>query len=195
MKEQRKCSVEGCDSDWAIHVTEISERRSVNENGYCRSHGPIAIDEYLAKVRSLGRPEASTSDVGLRFQLGLLVFDYISDVHKLYLYEVSGSWLFLLEIGYYEAAGIYSAVREQTAKRPLTHPAMLSIITALHGVLQHVVIDRIHEQERYYSATARISQGEQAVLIDLRPTDALALALYAQVPVFVSREVVAKLPS
>jgi bifunctional DNase/RNase len=90
-------------------------------------------------------------------------------------------------IGPYEADAITSELQEETPTRPMTHDLLKSIIVELGGRMVHVYINELRN-DVYYSRLVVEINGRQ-VEIDSRSSDAIALAVRAKVPIFVSEAV------
>lgn len=90
-------------------------------------------------------------------------------------------------IGPVEGAAIARSLTGDEGTRPMTHSLFLTSIAALGGELERVDISRVRETVFY--ATLHIRQGDAVQKIDARPSDAIALAIRAQAPVFVSDDV------
>ena len=71
--------------------------------------------------------------------------------------------------------------------RPLTHDLVANVIDQLGGDLQDIYISDL--QEHTYFAKLRIKKDGELIEIDCRPSDAIALAVTAKVPIFVSEDV------
>jgi uncharacterized protein len=71
--------------------------------------------------------------------------------------------------------------------RPLTHDLLISVIEELGGVVSHVLVNELKED--YFTARVFIDQNGKLIDIDARPSDAIALAVRAKVPIFVAKEV------
>ncbi len=89
-------------------------------------------------------------------------------------------------IGPFEARAI-AAVAEQPHERPYTHELTNSIINRLDYALTRVEITKLDEGIFYALLYLGGDGGEKTV--DARPSDAIALALYADAPLFVAQEV------
>ncbi len=89
-----------------------------------------------------------------------------------------------------EVASIDLTLSGQKTPRPLSHDLMASMIQNLDARVLHVLID-ILEEPLCHGIIALEVQGRERDF-DSRPSDAIALALRAQVPIYVSRSVVAK---
>lgn len=94
---------------------------------------------------------------------------------------------FPILIGFYEAAEIHRKISGEKMRRPMTHDLIGRILEVTGSVLEKMVISSLHE-ETYY-ATLHVSQGGEEKTVDCRPSDAVALAVQAKVPIFVAREV------
>ena len=105
----------------------------------------------------------------------------------MYLYEVDGSRLIPILIGIFEAATLDRSLKGVSLPRPLTHDAFAASIRLLGGEVQDVIIDRLENRVYYTSAAIRYQGG--LLLLDLRPSDALVLALLFDCPVFIADRV------
>lgn len=101
--------------------------------------------------------------------------------------EKEGSRLLPVVIGIAEVNAIKLKLSGIKPPRPLTHDLVVSIIESLEAKLQKVVIDRLHNNTFY--AKLHLSRNGKEVLIDARPSDSVALALRAGVPIYVEEEV------
>jgi len=90
-------------------------------------------------------------------------------------------------IGPYEAEAITIALQEIEISRPQTHDLIKNVITKLGGVIDHIVINEIKDDIFY--GLIIIQRSGKFVEIDSRPSDAIALAVRAHVPIYVSNEV------
>lgn len=90
-------------------------------------------------------------------------------------------------IGPYEAEAITIALQEIEVARPQTHDLLKNILTTLNARLQRIEIISLKDDVFYGNLVVEV-EG-RTVYIDSRPSDALALAARAHVPILVSREV------
>lgn len=92
-------------------------------------------------------------------------------------------------IGTMEATAIAAALDERdTHKRPLTHELANNMVHALGGQIGRVVIDKAEGSTFFATIYVRCSNG-MFTRVDARPSDAIALAIRADVPLFVEEEV------
>lgn len=91
-------------------------------------------------------------------------------------------------IGPTEAAAIAAALDNSRSERPLTHSVMNTIIQVLGGVVSRVVIDRVRGTT-FYATVYMHGPSGMFSRIDARPSDAIALAIRADAPLFVRSEV------
>lgn len=92
-------------------------------------------------------------------------------------------------IGDNEARAILMALEHQRAARPMTHDLMANILAAWDMTLERIVIHSL--QDNTYYAVLTIRQGDLCKEIDARPSDAIALALRCDSPIWVMEAVVA----
>lgn len=91
-------------------------------------------------------------------------------------------------IGISEASAIKMKVSGITPPRPLTHDLLNDIINSLGGKLEKVIIDNLQTNTFYAKLIIKTVEGE-IKMIDARPSDSIALALRAQAPIFVDKNV------
>jgi uncharacterized protein len=89
---------------------------------------------------------------------------------------------FAMAIGPAEATGIALPLRKVTPPRPLTHDLFVTLFGRLHVAVQKAVITDLRDDT--YFATLYLSSGGSTLELDARPSDAIALALRANAPVF-----------
>jgi bifunctional DNase/RNase len=87
-------------------------------------------------------------------------------------------------IGAQEATSIFIATEGAQAPRPLSHDLMKSILEALHADLERVEVTRIEEGTFYAEITLRTRDGR--LVLDSRPSDAIALAARFNAPIWVN---------
>ncbi|MBS1956302.1 MAG: bifunctional nuclease family protein [Cyanobacteria bacterium SZAS-4] len=93
-------------------------------------------------------------------------------------------------IGIAEAKAISFALEKTKSERPLTHELLLTTIERLGYEVKQIEIDKLDSQT--YSAILKLhskEEGKTRMMIDARPSDAIALALAARAPIFVSPEI------
>ncbi len=114
----------------------------------------------------------------------------ISEIHEqqvIALKEVDGDRSFPIVIGIFEATSIDRRVRGLTNPRPLTHDLVTNVVEELGGEIQDIFISELREHT--YFAKLRVRQEGELKEIDCRPSDAIALAVTAKVPIYVSEDV------
>lgn len=92
-------------------------------------------------------------------------------------------------IGQDQARSIISALESQKPPRPLTHDLMVNILEEWDLILDRIIIHSL--QDNTFYAVLKVRQGEVQKEIDARPSDAIALALRTNSPIWVMEEVVA----
>ena len=114
----------------------------------------------------------------------------ISEMHEpqyVELKEVDGGRKFTIVIGLFEANSIARRIRKETSARPLTHDLLVNVIDHLGCELRDIIISDLREGT--YFAKLRVMQDGEINEIDCRPSDAIAMAVTAGVPIYVAEEV------
>jgi hypothetical protein len=117
---------------------------------------------------------------------GLLV-DPTTNSPIVLLKELDGEGILPIWVGPYEANSIASEIEKLSPQRPMTHDLLKNVITQLGGVVQRVVVTELRENTFY--AVIEIAIDGQLFLIDSRPSDAIALALRTDSPIYIREEV------
>ena len=108
-----------------------------------------------------------------------------------YLREVGGERAFPIVIGFFEATSIDRRVKGQSTPRPLTHDLLASTIEGLGGELQDITITELRDHT--YFAKLRIKHDGEIIEVDARPSDAIAVAVTVDVPIFVADDILDEL--
>ncbi len=126
----------------------------------------------------------------------LLMTDSMSSPQVIVLREKTGQHRsFMVHIGLFEALAINRQIHGESMPRPLTHDLLMTLMEALGGRLLRVAISDLVEDEEgngtFYGFLVVARDGGE-VVIDCRPSDAIAMATRAGCPIYVSREVIDK---
>jgi bifunctional DNase/RNase len=92
-------------------------------------------------------------------------------------------------IGQDQAKAIISALENQAPPRPLTHDLMANMFEVWNMKLERIIINSL--QDNTFYALMIVSQGEVKKEIDARPSDAIAIAIRTNAPIWVMEEVIA----
>lgn len=98
---------------------------------------------------------------------------------------------FPIVIGLPEAQAIERRLKGISIKRPQTHDLLASVIVKLGGILESITITKLEEHTFFATLDVRRSDSEM-VNIDARPSDAIALGIAGQVPIYVDQSVLEK---
>ncbi len=101
--------------------------------------------------------------------------------------DLAGEVVLPIWVGLFEANAIMLEIEKSSTPRPLTHDLLRNVIAGLNARVTRVVVGALRGDT--FHATIWMDQGGEPVAIDSRPSDAIALALRADCPIYVSREV------
>lgn len=102
--------------------------------------------------------------------------------------DIAGFKRLPIIIGLYEAQAIAVTLEKMNPVRPITHDLFAQTLQALHCTLTEVFVYK-YEQEIFYAQLALKNQQGQTILIEARPSDALALAVRFQCAIYVATEI------
>ncbi len=123
----------------------------------------------------------------VHMELKRIIISEVHDQQVIMLKEVEGERSFPIVIGIFEATSIDRRVKKMPSPRPLTHDLVTSVIDNLGGELRDVFISELRDHT--YFAKLRIRMNGELVEVDSRPSDAIALAVTASVPIYVAEDV------
>ncbi|MDA0839179.1 MAG: bifunctional nuclease family protein [Planctomycetota bacterium] len=127
-------------------------------------------------------------------ELSKIMIAETSDYHVIWLREKTGACRdFPILIGLFEAVAIDRKIREVETPRPLTHDLLANTISTLAGELEKVVVTELKNNTFYASLVIR--QNGHVVEVDSRPSDAIALAVRLETPIFVEEAVIDQVTS
>lgn len=115
-----------------------------------------------------------------------LALDEQSQVPLLILKDKEEKQVLPIWIGAMEAMSISISLNKVSISRPLTHDLMIRILGTLEAEISKVVV--VDLKEGTYYAEIHLEQNNQTYLVDSRPSDAIALAVRCDVPIFANEE-------
>lgn len=116
-----------------------------------------------------------------------LLFDPRSGMYILLLQQVDGTQTLPIWIGKPEADSIALALGKVVTPRPLTHDLIKNIFDGMSVTVTKIVITEIVDNTYY--ALIQGSDGRREIAVDSRPSDAVAVALRVQAPIYVEENV------
>jgi bifunctional DNase/RNase len=126
-------------------------------------------------------------DVEMRIR-GLIV-DPNTNMPIVVLKDVASDIVLPIWVGIFEANAIANEIEKQASPRPMTHDLTRNLIQYLNAKLDRVVITELRDSTFY--AVLWLTQDGGAMTVDARPSDAIALALRADCPIYVAEPVLA----
>ncbi|HHT9125927.1 MAG TPA: bifunctional nuclease family protein [Candidatus Brocadiia bacterium] len=123
----------------------------------------------------------------IQMELSKIMISETNDHQIIILKEKDGQRSFPIVIGLHEAWAIDRAVKEIPTPRPLTHDLLYNVITGLSAGLARIIINDL-KNNTFFAKLILLKNGE-SVEIDSRPSDAIALAMQKNTPIFVEEKV------
>jgi uncharacterized protein len=116
-----------------------------------------------------------------------LIMDPVSNTPVVLLKDVGSDAVLPIWVGVYEANAIAIEIEKSTTPRPMTHDLIKNVLTGLDAQVHKIVVTELKDDTFY--AVIWLEREGQIISIDSRPSDALALALRVDCPIFVDDEV------
>ena len=134
----------------------------------------------------MSEPEPSR----IRMLIKGLMLDPSSNVPIVILRDEANSIFLPIWIGVFEANAIAIQMEEVEPPRPLTHDLLRSLLDTLDSSVREILISELKDNTFYAQIHLTTPSGEK--VIDSRPSDAIALALRVEAPIFVLPDVLDK---
>ena len=115
-------------------------------------------------------------------------FDLVGKQPIVLLKTAEGNKFLPIWIGHPEAAAILMKLQSATTPRPMTHDLVTDILTQLDAQVVRITVTELKENTFYASIT--VQQNGSEIEIDSRPSDAIALAIRTEAPIFAAEEVI-----
>jgi len=116
-----------------------------------------------------------------------LMMDPSTNAPIVILKDVQSDTVLPIWVGLYEANAIALEVEKATTPRPMTHDLLKNLVHGLNATVTRVVVTELRNDTFY--AVLWLEQDGEPVTIDCRPSDALALALRTDCPIYVDEDV------
>jgi bifunctional DNase/RNase len=116
-----------------------------------------------------------------------LMMDPVTNMPIVILKDVGGNTVLPIWVGIYEANAIALEIEKVSTPRPMTHDLIKSVLNGLSTGVRKVVVNELKD-DTFYALIWLEREGEM-ISVDSRPSDALALALRLDCPIFVDDEV------
>ena len=125
----------------------------------------------------------------IEVKIRALMMDPNSGTPIIILKDVQSDTMLPIWVGAYEANAIALEIEKHAPPRPMTHDLLRNLIVELGVRVERVVVTSLRDNTFFAVIEMRNSDGDRLVL-DSRPSDAIALALRADCPIFVDMEVI-----
>jgi bifunctional DNase/RNase len=116
-----------------------------------------------------------------------LIPDPVTNMPIVILKDQESDTVLPIWVGVYEANAIALEIEKVAMPRPMTHDLLKNLLVGLETTVQKVVVTELRDDT--FFAVIWLERGGQVISIDSRPSDALALALRMDCPIFVEDEV------
>lgn len=125
----------------------------------------------------------------IEVKIRALMMDPNSGTPIIILKDVNSETMLPIWVGAYEANAIALEIEKIAPPRPMTHDLLRNLITELGLKVDRVVVTSLRDNT-FYAIIEMTTDSGDAMRLDSRPSDAIALALRADCPIFVDSEVI-----
>ncbi|MCJ7746979.1 MAG: bifunctional nuclease family protein [Desulfobacterales bacterium] len=126
----------------------------------------------------------------VEMKVKFLTFDSTSNGFVVLLMDLASKTGLPIWIGPFEANAIAMKLKKIGSHRPMTHDLIHNILKGLESQVMKIVVNDL--KENTYYALIHLHRGGEEIIIDSRPSDAIAIALAVDAPIFVSEHVIEK---
>jgi bifunctional DNase/RNase len=125
----------------------------------------------------------------IEVKIRALMMDPNSGTPIIILKDVNSDTMLPIWVGAYEANAIALEIEKIAPQRPMTHDLLRNLIVEMGASVERVVVTELRDNTFFAVIELRSSDGSP-MMLDSRPSDAIALALRADCPIFVDMEVI-----
>jgi bifunctional DNase/RNase len=136
---------------------------------------------------------------GVPMELSRIIISDLQDQQVIVLHEVDGDRQFPIVIGNPEAMAINRRLKHEPAARPLTHDLLATVVEAMGGTVDRIEIHSLFDHTFFARIVIKRPSGKKGkvgstnpfdwIEVDSRPSDAIAVGVATNVPIYVSRQV------
>jgi len=123
----------------------------------------------------------------VEMQIRGLMMDPVTNMPIIVLKDVGSDLVLPIWVGIFEANAIALELEKTATPRPMTHDLLRNLARGLNAQVRKIVVSEMRD-DTYY-AVIWMEQGGETVALDSRPSDAIALALRWDCPIYASRAV------
>ncbi len=116
-----------------------------------------------------------------------LMMDPVTNMPIVVLKDINSDAVLPIWVGIYEANAIALEIEKVTTPRPMTHDLIKNVLTGLDAQVHKVVVSELKDDT--FFAVIWLERQGNVISVDSRPSDALALALRVDCPIYVEEEV------
>src|SRR3989304_809973 len=142
--EEMKCEFTNCDKIATWHFTSAKKRAQIDCWHLCEEHGKYRVKDYIPPMTQKIDIPCKIKD-GIYFDIEFLFCNENEDpetgIGHVFLIELGGSRRIDLKTGPFEWHVLNLEIKKYQAPRPLTHRAMVLMMRALGGQLEHILLD------------------------------------------------------
>ena len=134
-----------------------------------------------------GDSAVAAAKAEVEMQIRGLVLDPLTNMPIVVLKDLASDAVLPIWVGIFEANAIALELEKTSTPRPMTHDLMRNMARGLNAVVRKIVVSELRDDTFY--AVIWMEQDGETVALDSRPSDAIALALRWDCPIFASRAV------
>jgi bifunctional DNase/RNase len=133
------------------------------------------------------RGDSAAAKADVEMEIRGLMIDPLTNMPIVVLKDVASDTVLPIWVGIFEANAISEELEKIARPRPVTHDLLRNMVRALNGVVRKVVVTELRDET--FFAIIWMEQEGETVAMDARPSDAIALALRWDCPIYASRAV------
>lgn len=126
----------------------------------------------------------------IEMKVSALTIDPLTNTPIVILKDIDGKKAVPIWIGLFEASAIASKLEKVSFSRPMTHDLLQTILNVLNTTVSRIEINDL--KDNTFFANIYLMNNGRDIVVDSRPSDAIALALRMNAPIFVDERVVEK---
>jgi bifunctional DNase/RNase len=162
---------------WAAACGSVEAGEKKRRGGACLGSPPVEADRKECPML-------------VEMKVKFLTFDSTSNRFVVLLMDLANKTGLPIWIGPFEANAIAMKLKKIAPQRPMTHDLIYRVLDTLGSRVSRIVVNDLKEST--YFALIYLNRGSEEIVIDSRPSDAIAVALSVDAPIYVTEQVIEK---
>ena len=181
-----------CHDQAVLYLLEDRARRQLRERWLCGAHASSMFHDWPLRYEDIAAANSASEGAYIPHRVAAVAIPTSESECCVYLERIGSQGSTMLVMGQVEARAVAAAWLRTPHSRPLTHATTVGIMQSLGGSLSKVVISDLIDRVYYANLHIIVDATGKDIYVDVRPSDAVTLALICACPIYIVESVIRK---